>query len=1031
MKKSLHFLIVGLAFCLCAGTVSAKPVDETTARRVAENYLRAQGMTNTAALVNVTSETPFTEFYIFAAPQGGFAIVSADNCVRPILGYSTGNRFETKHMPEHIVSWLKGYEAEIRHYRNHGVANSEWNVENGDLRANPPATPMVDTLLTKWNQGQYYNSMCPDDTNHWTGHPYTGCVATSMAQVMKFWNHPATGYLDHSYYHNNGDTSYGWQYANFGATTYQWSNMPASLSYSTSAAQNNAVAELMYHVGVSVNMNYGINGSGAKTGNKGNIYLSCQENALVGYFKYSPALHSVYRSDFTDDEWNAMLRADLDAGHPILYAGNDVGAGHSFVLDGYADNGYFHINWGWGSYCDGYYPIGGLNPAPGGAGGNSTSSYNNNNDAIIGIQPNLLWGNSGTITCTSSNANWGSAYPQSFNYNFFDTVYMSASPNHGYRFTGWSDGYSYLYRPIIGTGGDYTFTANFAPIGGDTVMVCGNGGMKTSYGYGDTTSESYWGVKFDSSYLESGREMHTVEFYVAYPGEYSLSVYLGRNSAEHLMADTTVTIDSTEAPLWKSVTLGSPVVVDGSESIWIGLSNVGVEYPACVTNYGGINESFLWGSDFHPYGNDYGYSFMIRGLFRPTTSVPVPHVSVSGPEQVSVGDTVVFQATGTPGATITWSLPGISAGLTLPVEARVVYDTPGTYTATATITNAGGSSSSSASILVVDYTEGDTVSYCLDRNYYGNVGEMYDTTRWGIMLPHKYLHSRDTLQDVLLYVTAPGDYTLNVYQGGDNAPGQLVYSNTYTFDSNTYGYVSCTPATPLAIDTTQNLWITFMYPLAGVYPANGSYYMGDPNSDWYFDSDDGAGWGHLSQIAPGLARSWFIKAVTSAKPATYTVTVNRVMADNSALDPTMCSVTGEGTYTEGETVTLTATGTPDATDFLAWVNANGDSIAANPYTFVINSDVTLTAVFRSTVGIDGVETPNITLYPNPATESVTVGGFAMPATVTAIDLNGREYGEWKTEGVELSIDLKGVAAGEYFLRIVSGGTTTVRKLVVK
>ncbi|MCR4659370.1 MAG: C10 family peptidase [Bacteroidales bacterium] len=1031
MKKSLHILIVGLAFCLCAGTVSAKPVDETTARRVAENCLRAYGMANPAALVNITAQTPFTEFYIFAAPQGGFAIVSADNCVRPILGYSVGNRFETKHMPDHIVSWLNDYEAEIRHYRNLGVESTEWGMVLSERQMDPPATPMVDTMLTKWNQGNYYNGMCPNDTNHWTGHPYTGCVATSMAQVMKFWNQPTTGYLSHGYNHDNGDTSYGWQYANFGATTYQWNNMPAKLSASTSDIQNNAVAQLMYHVGVSVNMNYGITGSGAKTANRGNISIACQENALVGYFKYSPALHSIYRDDFSYDEWTSMLRADIAAGHPILYAGNDVGAGHSFVLDGYNDDGYFHLNWGWGGYCDGYYPIGGLNPAPGGAGGNSTSSYNRNNDAIIGIEPNLLWGNGGTITAASSNTNWGAVEPaMPFNYNFFDTVTLSAGPYNGYRFTGWSDGYPYIYRSIIGTGGDYAYTANFKPVGSDTMMVYGSGGYMSSYGYGDTTSECTWGVKFDSSYFEPGREMHTVEFYVVEPGVYSLSVYLGTNSAEYLMADTTVSIDSTETPLWKSVTLSTPVVVNGRESMWIGLSNVDVGYPACVTNYSGIHESFLWGSNFYPYGNRYNYSFMIRGLFRSTTSVPIPHIVVSGPEQVSVGDTVVFSATGTTGDTITWNLPGIGGGIVSTAEARVVYDVDGTYTATATITNAAGSSSDSASVIVVDYTLGDTVSYCLDRTYYGRVGEDTDTTRWGIMLPHNYLHSRDTLHDVLLYVRNPGDYTLNVYQGGDNAPGQLVYSNTYTFDSNTYGYVSCTPAAPLNIDTTQNLWIIFTYPDSGIYPACGSYYIGEPNSDWYYDSDNGSGWCHISRSFPRLARTWLIKVVTS-EAVTHTVTVNRVMADGSALDPTMCTVTGEGTYAKGDTVTLTAAGAPDATDFVAWVNAAGDSIADNPYTFVINSDVTLTAVFCSTVGIDGVESSKITLYPNPASDAVVVNGLNGPATVTIIDLNGREAGVWRVASGSVTLDLAEFAAGEYFVRIAAEGAVAVRKLVVK
>ena len=1006
MKRIVTVIVCALLLC---GSVQAKPVDAGTARRVAETYLKAMGMKNTAELVNVTTLTPFTEFYVFAAPKGGFILISADDCVKPVLGYSTGNFFDAKNIPESVVEWLSGYEKEIRDIKRSNVQKvQDWTMlEAGAMPSMSKSKSMTDTLTTKWSQGLYYNMFCPADTNHSSGHAYTGCVATAMGMVMKYWNYPTIGYLDHGYTHSNSDTSYGYQYADFGSTTYQWDNMPSKLTALTSEAQDSAVALLLYHAGVAVNMDYGISGSGAQTVNGGSFTRASQENALIRYFKYSPALHSVNRGDFSAGEWDAMMTSEIDAGRPVLYSGHGEG-GHAFVLDGYNNDGYFHFNWGWNGSCDGYFPIGGLNPA-------STRHYNNNNRANIGVQPNPNWGSGGSVTVSANDTVRGSVTP-SATYNFGDTVSFRAYPNHGYRFRCWSDGSPYISRSIYGTGGDYSFTSLFEPVGTDTLALYGGMHKMSSYGW-PSRGEYSWGVKFDTSYLQLGRELHTVEFYVNTDGEYDMYVYLGNDNGRYLMFDTTFTVDSVELEQWKSVPLHTPVVVDGWESMWVIFHMVGTGYPACVTTYGGINESFISvnGDSFNEVGESRNYSTMIRGLFRPTDSLPLPRVYVSGPEQMPVGGTATFTATGTPNVPVNWTFPSGTPTTATGNEASASFNIPGTHQVVASVTLGNITATDTFSVLVIDYTEGDTISYCLDRTAI-SIGGTGDSTTWGIMFPPAYLYGRDFLNEVLIYLVNEGDYTLHVYQG-DTLPGTEIYTKSFVFDSTgTEGYHSCGIDSLVRIDTTQNLWIVFGSNAS--FPAAFCNYMGEPNSDW-IEVD---GWVQMHVEYPNFLWAWLIKAVTSQAPAEYTVTVNRECyqcADAISAD----LIEGEGIYSDGDTVTLKAWSSSTIA-FLFWLTETGDTITDDTYTFIIYSDRTLTAFFSPSGGIDDVNSSAIRLYPNPATDKVTLT-VAVQGQVDIIDVTGRLVMKRQVFVGDNTLDVSSLPNGLYYVKMGTHHTSFI------
>ena len=368
--------------------IFAKHVDVENAKVVASTFWSQNvGKLTRAPFSDVTSQTEFTNFYIFNTSDG-FVIVSADDIAYPILGYSDAGNFDPQNIPVNMYEWLQGYEDEIQFGIENGISASaeiaaDWEKLSSGQGLSPKRSRSVNALVqTRWNQGSPYNNLCPYDSGEGE-RTVTGCVATAMAQIMKYWNYPTQGNGSVTY----NATGYGNQTANFGNTTYDWNNMLNTYSNSATSAQKNAVATLMYHCGVAVHMSYGVSstgGSGAVTVGSSN---GTAEYAMKNYFLYKNTLAGRYRSSYSDTNWKNMMYTDLDAGRPIIYTGRGDGGGHCFICDGYNNSNQFHFNWGWGGYCDGFYAINSLVPGTGGIGsGNGT--YNESQSAIFGIEPN-------------------------------------------------------------------------------------------------------------------------------------------------------------------------------------------------------------------------------------------------------------------------------------------------------------------------------------------------------------------------------------------------------------------------------------------------------------------------------------------------------------------------------------------------------------------------------------------------------------------------------------------------------------------
>lgn len=305
-------------------------------------------------------------YYVFAS-GGKTLFVSADDVAVPLLGYIENPAVDLSAMPPQMKWWLGEYKRQIEWASENGVAS----LPGGEKTDFAPISPLC---ATTWDQEAPYNNLCPKRGSRTT---VTGCVATAMAQVMKYFNWPENG---------NGSISYTWNGMNlsmdFSATTFDWDNMLNSYPLSTSgtAAQRTAVATLMQACGYSVEMNYGLASEGGSSASSYSL-----ANVLVDNFGYDKGARMEWRDFYAIDDWNAMIYQNIAEVGPVLYGGSGSGGGHEFVCDGYSSGGLFHINWGWSGYYDGYFKLDALDPEGLGTGG-GTGGFNYYQDVTLAIQ---------------------------------------------------------------------------------------------------------------------------------------------------------------------------------------------------------------------------------------------------------------------------------------------------------------------------------------------------------------------------------------------------------------------------------------------------------------------------------------------------------------------------------------------------------------------------------------------------------------------------------------------------------------------
>lgn len=359
------FSFAALSASILTATASPLTPDEALKRIQPDAQMRLGGERPELVMTGRSMADKPT-FYVFSTASRTI-IASADDVAVPLLGYIDSGNFDPARMPPQMKSFLESYSAEI------AAATASGRIHITKAAASRAERQAIEPLCrTGWNQDAPYNDLCPVKNGDRT---YTGCVATAMAQVMKYFSYPTKG---------SGSVSYSWNKQtlslDLSATEFDWGNMLDRYDASSSAASKTAVATLMKACGYVVGMNYGT----ADDGGSGAPSIAIVPG-LVNYLNYDKATDLVYRDMFTLDDWNRKIYDNIRNIGPVVYCGSSSTGGHAFVIDGYSSDDFFHVNWGWGNAYDGYFKLSALNPDGQGIGGYE-GGYNYNQTAVVGMR---------------------------------------------------------------------------------------------------------------------------------------------------------------------------------------------------------------------------------------------------------------------------------------------------------------------------------------------------------------------------------------------------------------------------------------------------------------------------------------------------------------------------------------------------------------------------------------------------------------------------------------------------------------------
>ncbi|MDR1602814.1 MAG: C10 family peptidase [Tannerella sp.] len=322
-----------------------------------------------ASLRNAATEA---YYYIFnTGDDEGFIIISGDDRADDVLGYATQGHFDIDVIPTNFRNWLSLYRSELKSLSETPELPQRTVYASHTFFDAVLLAPEIKPLLgnTVWGQNVPFNALCPiipeTDTR-----AIAGCVATAMAQIMKFYEWPAKGTGSKTYISQKHHLRLN---VDFSQTAYEWAQMRDTyVDGEFSEAELNAVATLIYHCGVAAEMNYSY------------VSGASQQIAAFGmkdYFNYATDMQLLDRGFYATHEWYYLLKEELNASRPIFYVGSrDDGTAHAFVCDGYDRNGLFHFNWGWAGSGNGYFNVSIIEPW-------NMTGYNGGQNIVAGIQP--------------------------------------------------------------------------------------------------------------------------------------------------------------------------------------------------------------------------------------------------------------------------------------------------------------------------------------------------------------------------------------------------------------------------------------------------------------------------------------------------------------------------------------------------------------------------------------------------------------------------------------------------------------------
>ena len=1012
----------------------AERVTSETARKVATTFLSNNGA-KSVQLTDLSIVAGFPNLYIFNG-NPGFVVMAADDCVQPILGYSLTGKFVAEGMPENVHDWLQGYNDDIQsaidnNMRATSETTKKWkDLAEGNSKAGKATAVVAPLIQTKWNQNKYYNNLCPAISDGPNGHAYTGCTVTAMAQIMKYYNYPSKGIGSHSYNWNEQILS-----ADFGSTYYDWDNMADYYNYyydnngalhwlpTPSSTEITAVATLMYHCGVSVNMNYSSSGSGAS------LYNAA--NALKYYFNYSTNLERKAKSSYEDDEWKDMVKNELNASRPLQYAGyNPEGSGgHAFVCDGYDNADYFHFNWGWAGHYDGYFSLSNLNTGANSSDpGAGNGVYTRDQEAIFGIQPvqcsasapyNLTYSLSGIQDLTLS---WTSANGAA-SYNIYrNNIYIGNSTTNSFTETA-PFGTDVYYVRSVDSNGELSLSSNYVtiiveyrtPIVEDLeASLFGNNvnlswtapewcypetpSATMNYGTGNTRyswTYTYYGQRYLAADLAqyAGKAVYKISTYIKYPGTYSLYIYTNSGFNTNYYVNNDYLSFSKEGVIvsisngWYDFELSSPIILTGADDLWVIMKqeNTGENYPV---------PSF----DLSPHNVNAFY----RGW---------------------VSNNRLYLSDANANYDCAWLIN--------------TYLTDGTYT----YNLYDGTSQVASNINATNYTisnaAGNTVHrYTLKTNYYG--GESDASNMAGLTMGNASLSTLALNANDKMTVTENSILTVSGTLSDDNADN-LILENGAQLINNSTG-VQATVKKGITAYTQNDGWYLLASPIVesiipsvdnGLLSNNYDLYSFNQseNLEWrnieagaFATIDNKTGYLYANSGNPTLSFTGTLVANTSATTLTYDNNAN-FKGFNLIGNPYPCNTYVDRSFyvlnEDGSDFTLSSNPIPPCSAILVQAQGTGESITFNKSTSKSGPNIAIAVTKANTSGNAIIDQARVSFNEKDRLIKYNLSG---QNGKLYIPQNGQDYAvAYANEKRELPINFKATKNGIYTISIETEG----------
>ena len=422
-------------FFFPAGIIFAESLDEDLARYAAAEFFSPSSQSSriraNGQQLTLRSQGHENGYYIFDRPEGGVVFVADDDAIGHIvLGYTDSGSYDSENLPLGLQDWLHQVSVLMD-----AVHEGRIPQRNGIRKA---GSVVVDALIqTKWDQYGPYNNLCPMLNGNRCP---TGCVATAMAQVMKYWKWPNHGYLSVSYFDEGCGQELG---SDLSSNYYDWDNMLNTYQGNNyTETQANAISTLLRDCGYVAHTEYTLSESLA-----GNPWMVCNVTGqgpmtwsdMCNYFHYSTESETLHAEDYSSEQWEEIIQQNLTSGCPVLYAGGDGDtetSSHFFIIDGYDTQNYYHVNWGWGGNLDGWFMLTNLN------------GFNTDQLMINNLKPDYSEDNfSYTLTLDGTLTINGTGDTPDYPY-----VFSYFSPYNGYPFAPWLKECGRIQKVVIGEG---------------------------------------------------------------------------------------------------------------------------------------------------------------------------------------------------------------------------------------------------------------------------------------------------------------------------------------------------------------------------------------------------------------------------------------------------------------------------------------------------------------------------------------------------------------------------------------------------